>query len=39
MAPPAMGINSTSLYAAFGCKEALFLEAVDLYTPVEAAAV
>lgn len=28
----AMGINSPSLYAAFGCKEALFREAVDLYT-------
>ncbi|RCS23424.1 TetR/AcrR family transcriptional regulator [Phyllobacterium salinisoli] len=27
----AMGINSPSLYAAFGCKEALFREAVDLY--------
>ncbi|KXF78426.1 TetR family transcriptional regulator [Paramesorhizobium deserti] len=27
----AMGINSPSLYAAFGCKEALFGEAVDLY--------
>ncbi|MBB2969970.1 TetR/AcrR family transcriptional regulator [Mesorhizobium sp. RMAD-H1] len=26
-----MGINSPSLYAAFGCKEALFREAVDLY--------
>lgn len=31
----AMGINSPSLYAAFGCKEALFLEAVELYTQVE----
>jgi len=30
-----MGINSPSLYAAFGSKEALFLEAVDLYTRVE----
>jgi AcrR family transcriptional regulator len=27
----AMGINSPSLYAAFGCKEALFREAVALY--------
>jgi AcrR family transcriptional regulator len=27
----AMGINRPSLYAAFGCKEALFLEAVALY--------
>ena len=27
----AMGINRPSLYAAFGCKEALFREAVDLY--------
>ncbi|MEQ4573431.1 MAG: TetR/AcrR family transcriptional regulator [Gammaproteobacteria bacterium] len=27
----AMGINPPSLYAAFGCKEALFREAVDLY--------
>lgn len=27
----AMGINSPSLYAAFGCKEALFLEALALY--------
>lgn len=26
-----MGINSPSLYAAFGCKEALFREAVTLY--------
>ncbi|UCI05716.1 TetR/AcrR family transcriptional regulator [Mesorhizobium sp. B1-1-8] len=31
----AMGINSPSLYAAFGSKEALFLEATDLYTRVE----
>lgn len=31
----AMGINSPSLYAAFGCKEALFLEAVEFYTQVE----
>ncbi|WP_225726674.1 MULTISPECIES: TetR/AcrR family transcriptional regulator [unclassified Nocardia] len=27
----AMGINSPSLYAAFGCKEALFKEAIELY--------
>lgn len=27
----AMGINAPSLYAAFGCKEALFREAVELY--------
>ncbi len=27
----AMGINSPSLYAAFGCKEQLFREAVALY--------
>ncbi|WP_437804421.1 TetR/AcrR family transcriptional regulator [Sorangium sp. So ce693] len=33
----AMGINSPSLYAAFGCKEALFREAVELYTEVEGA--
>ncbi len=26
-----MGINAPSLYAAFGCKEALFREAADLY--------
>ncbi|MBF6115679.1 TetR/AcrR family transcriptional regulator [Nocardia terpenica] len=31
----AMGINSPSLYAAFGCKEALFREAVDLYSRCE----
>jgi AcrR family transcriptional regulator len=31
----AMGINSPSLYAAFGSKQALFLEAVELYTQVE----
>ncbi|TGQ47780.1 MULTISPECIES: TetR/AcrR family transcriptional regulator [unclassified Mesorhizobium] len=31
----AMGINSPSLYAAFGSKEALFLEATELYTRVE----
>jgi hypothetical protein len=34
-----MGINSTSPYAAFGCKEALFLDAVDLCTQVEAVGV
>ena len=33
----AMGINSPSLYAAFGSKEALFLEATDLYTRSEGA--
>jgi AcrR family transcriptional regulator len=31
----AMGINAPSLYAAFGSKEALFLEATELYTRVE----
>jgi AcrR family transcriptional regulator len=31
----AMGINSPSLYAAFDSKEALFLEATELYTRVE----
>ncbi|WP_280391496.1 TetR/AcrR family transcriptional regulator [Nocardia brasiliensis] len=31
----AMGINSPSLYAAFGCKEALFREAIDLYGQTE----
>lgn len=31
----AMGINAPSLYAAFGCKEALFGEAVDLYQRTE----
>lgn len=31
----AMGINSPSLYAAFGSKEALFLEAAEFYTQVE----
>ncbi|WP_436626235.1 TetR/AcrR family transcriptional regulator [Sorangium sp. So ce136] len=35
----AMGINSPSLYAAFGCKESLFREAVSLYNQVEGAAV
>ncbi|HZH03494.1 MAG TPA: TetR/AcrR family transcriptional regulator [Myxococcaceae bacterium] len=34
----AMGINRPSLYAAFGCKEALFVEAVALYDAVEGAA-
>ena len=33
----AMGINSPSLYAAFGCKEALFREAVALYNATEGA--
>ena len=33
----AMGINSPSLYAAFGSKEALFREAVRLYTETEGA--
>jgi AcrR family transcriptional regulator len=33
----AMGINKPSLYAAFGCKEALFREAVALYDAVESA--
>lgn len=31
----AMGINPPSLYAAFGSKEALFLEATELYTRTE----
>jgi AcrR family transcriptional regulator len=31
----AMGINSPSLYAAFGCKEELFREAVALYDALE----
>jgi len=30
-----MGINSPSLYAAFGSKEALFLEATEYYTQAE----
>lgn len=34
----AMGINSPSLYAAFGCKEALFREAVELYVATDGAA-
>jgi AcrR family transcriptional regulator len=34
----AMGINKPSLYAAFGCKEALFREAVQHYNSVEGAA-
>ena len=34
----AMGINSPSLYAAFGCKEALFRESVELYGNTEGAA-
>ena len=33
----AMGINSPSLYAAFGSKETLFREAVELYVATEAA--
>jgi AcrR family transcriptional regulator len=35
----AMGINSPSLYAAFGCKEALFREAVAYYNDTEGTAV
>jgi AcrR family transcriptional regulator len=35
----AMGINSPSLYAAFGCKEALFREAVAHYDATEGAEV
>ena len=34
----AMGINSPSLYAAFGCKEQLFREAVELYEATEGGA-
>ncbi len=34
----AMGINAPSLYAAFGCKEALFGEAVELYQRTEGVA-
>jgi AcrR family transcriptional regulator len=34
----AMGIKAPSLYAAFGCKEALFREAVELYNATEGAA-
>ncbi|HEX6977656.1 MAG TPA: TetR/AcrR family transcriptional regulator [Alphaproteobacteria bacterium] len=34
----AMGINPPSLYAAFGCKEALFREAVALYEATEGSA-
>lgn len=34
----AMGINRPSLYAAFGCKEALFREAVALYQATEGGA-
>jgi AcrR family transcriptional regulator len=33
----AMGINKPSLYGAFGCKEALFREAVELYGATEGA--
>jgi AcrR family transcriptional regulator len=35
----AMGINSPSLYAAFGCKEQLFREAVAYYNETEGAAI
>ena len=35
----AMGINKPSLYAAFGCKEALFREAIELYEREEGAPV
>lgn len=35
----AMGINSPSLYAAFGCKEQLFREAVAYYDETEGATV
>lgn len=34
----AMGINSPSLYAAFGCKEQLFREAIAVYEATEGAA-
>ncbi|AKT36871.1 TetR/AcrR family transcriptional regulator [Chondromyces crocatus] len=34
----AMGINRPSLYAAFGCKEALFREAIELYTRTDGSA-
>lgn len=34
----AMGINAPSLYAAFGCKEALFEEALELYQQTEGSA-
>jgi len=33
----AMGVNAPSLYAAFGCKEALFREAVALYNATDGA--
>lgn len=33
----AMGINAPSLYAAFGCKEALFREAAELYAATDGA--
>ncbi len=33
----AMGINSPSLYAAFGSKESLFLEAIELYRKTDGA--
>lgn len=35
----AMGVNRPSLYASFGCKEALFEEAVALYEKLEGAEV
>lgn len=35
----ALGIGKPSLYAAFGCKEALFREAVELYESLEGEAV
>ncbi len=35
----AMGINSPSLYATFGSKEALFLEAVELYRQTDGASI
>lgn len=31
----AMGVNKPSLYSTFGCKEAIFREAIDLYDRVE----
>jgi AcrR family transcriptional regulator len=34
----AMGIERPSLYSAFGCKEALFREAIDLYNEAESPA-
>ena len=35
----ALGINKPSLYAAFGCKEALFREALELYDLLEGRAI